>query len=188
MKVIQLRGTNGVGKTTAVREYMRNGQFWTESVEMGGSQYIYHFSGSVAIIGKYDGETATGGIDGYITNKDELKNLIVRILKRVKPQTLIFECVFYGVSYQFSYDIKTVVERMGYEYVALCLMPPFDVSLERIWGRNGSKDINVEARQSVYRQAIVSNSKLRAKGVNVKVIDTSKIPKEDMGKIIAEEI
>lgn len=187
MKVIQIRGVNGVGKTTAVREYIRKGLFCAESIEMGGKQYSYQYDGKIAIIGNYDGAEC-GGVDGLIKNKDELKNLIAKILRTIKPDALIFEGVMYGQTFQFSYEINRLAKALGYEYIALCFVPPFETSLLRIWERNGGKDINVEQRQATYRSAIKSNSLLRMRGVTTKDIDTSSIPKEDMYRIIEEAL
>lgn len=183
MKVIQLRGVNGVGKTTAVRQYIERGEFCVESIEMNGKQYFYHFDGKIAIIGRYD-LRQSGGIDGCITDKHELKNLITRMLRVIKPETLIFEGVMYGKTFQFSYDISLLAKALGYEYLAVCLVPSFDVSILRIWGRNGNKDVNVENLESMYRQAIKTNSMLRSSGVNTVEIDTGSVPKDEMYTIL----
>lgn len=187
MKIIQIRGINGSGKSTVAREYIENGHFVVREQSLAGSQYSYCYDGETAIIGRYDVREC-GGVDGEIRDGDELKNLIVRIAKEVKPETLVFEGIMYGKSFQFSYDIHKWAKAMGHKYIALCLMPSFDEAMLRVWNRNGGKPVNVEALENGYRACIKSNSKLRAMGVDVRIVDTGNIPKGEMWRVIEEVI
>ena len=70
MKVIQLRGTNATGKTTAIRQFIEKGEFEIGTINVQGLTIEFHEEKKrgIIILGRYDLST-TGGIDGRITNK-----------------------------------------------------------------------------------------------------------------------
>lgn len=187
MKIIQLRGVNGVGKTTIVRDFIEKGNFSVGEQQIGAKQYSYCFDGKIAIIGRYDARE-TGGVDGMISDKAVLKEVIAQMARALSPDYLIFEGVMYGITFQFSYDISLWAKAKGYEYEAICLMPCFDVAMLRVWERNGGKAVNVERLEDKYMRAANANKKLKAKGVNCRVVDTGGVERKDMYKILEASV
>lgn len=188
-KVIQLRGTNAVGKTTAVRQLTESGGFEVRLFRHGKMDVEYHMndSRSICVLGRYDTRVC-GGFDGVITDKRLLMDVIIKMLKELKPQYYVLEGVLYGVTFQFGFNLKKVCDMLGYHYKGLCLFPPLEVSLMRLYGRNGGKEIDVKSFQNKHLSAVKAYEKLRLNGVDVKIINTAEIPLEHMSKIIEDEL
>ena len=189
MKVIQLRGTNATGKTTTIRQFIEHGNFTVQSIAIGRRAIEYHWDEErkIVIVGRYD-RAVTGGIDGYITNKDLLNNVIIRMIKAIKPETLLFEGVVYGVTFKFAYELARILKSLGYEYIGLCFLPPLNVVFDRLAERNGGKEVDYMSVQSKWFSASSAYEKLYKNGINVKAIDTAKIPKDKMWRLIEDLI
>lgn len=188
-RVIQLRGTNATGKTTAIRQFINRGTFSVKEIPVAGRQIEYHWDAGrrIAILGRYD-QCMSGGIDGYITSKELLGSAILRIVKCIQPNALLFEGIVYGVTFQFAYDLNKALKRADADYVGICFIPPLDVALERLKDRNGGKPVDVGSVQNKWFTASRAYIKLKEAGVNVKVVDTSRIQKQEMWKIIEKEL
>lgn len=189
MKVIQLRGTNATGKTTAIRQFIEHGQFTIQSIEVEKAPIEYHWEERrrIAILGRYD-TRVTGGIDGRITDKNLLKFAIIKMIKTVRPDVLLFEGIVYGVTYKFAYELARILRGLGADYTGICFMPPLEVVFMRLEQRNGGKVVNYMSVQNKWFTAQSAYKRLKQSGVNVKAIDTTKVPKADMYKIIEEEL
>lgn len=183
MKIIQIRGNNGTGKTTIVREFIKKNEYEIVSVLVGRRKIECHKMGGIVVIGRYD-KNVCGGCDASIKTGDELKETIAKIVKQFRPDVLIFEGVMYGKSVGFTNDIFKYSRAIGAEFLAICLEPSFEKSLERIYKRNGGKEINLKSLESGWKGSLRSNEKLRAIGVPTKTFDTGSMSIEEMGKII----
>lgn len=186
MKLIQLCGTNGVGKTTSVLQFCEHRGMTAQVLEIDKRQYDYHTDGKAVVLGRY-GLTKCGGIDGKITDKRVLKYVIIQFLRRLKPEVLVFEALVYGNTFTFRWEMAQLAKTLGYEYTAVCIVPPLDVAIDRTYERNGN-DVNVEQIAQKYFQALKSSAKLKQAGVNVRVIDTSKVQKEEMYRNVEDAI
>lgn len=187
MKVIQLRGTNAVGKTTAIRQFVNRGNFCVKSFVMNGIEVEYHKDDErgIVVLGRYD-QNVTGGIDGRITNKNVLRDAILKALSVEKPNVLLFEGIVYGVTFKFAYELFKVLKLRGCDYLGVCLEPPLDVSFERLSERNGGKPIDAMSVQQKWFTAQRAYEMLKEAGVPVVFVDSSKIPKDKMYKIIED--
>lgn len=185
MKIIQIRGSNGAGKTTIVREYIERNGFEPISVKVGGSEIECSKVGSTIIIGRYD-RNECGGCDACVKSGDELKNTIAKIARELRPEAIVFEGFIYSVSFDFTYQIYKHAKRIGAEFVAICLEPPFETTLERIYSRNGGKEINIEGRERNYLRGIISNDKLAKAKVDLLRVDTSKIERGKMWSLLED--
>lgn len=189
MKVIQLRGTNATGKTTTIRQFIERGNFTVETIRVGIRDIEYHWDSAkkIAIVGRYD-KRMSGGVDGYIAEKKLLQNVILRMVTRIRPEVLLFEGIVYGVTFQFAYELSSLLKKLKCEYIGLCFLPPLDVVFDRLAERNGGKPVDYMSVQNKWFTARRSYEMLRKAGVEVREIDTSKIPKDKMWKIIQEEL
>lgn len=189
MKVIQLRGTNATGKTTTIRQFIERGAFEVKTIEIAKRQIEYHWDDErkIAILGRYD-QRMSGGVDGYITDKNLLRDVIIRMLKQIKPEVLLFEGIVYGVTFQFAYELARVLKSLKVEYLGICMIPPLDVVFDRLAVRNGDKPVDYMSVQNKWFTASRAYEKLLKNGVPVKAIDTSKVPKAQMYRIIEDEI
>lgn len=184
-KVIQVRGTNGTGKTTAVRSLIERGDFKVYFVTVRGKEYPYTYDGKIVIGGRYDTREC-GGLDGVIKDREVLKDYIVKLLKMLQPDALILDAVMYGTTFKFAYELNIACKSLGYTYIGITCAPPLDVSLQRVYMRNGGKEVNVESLQKRHFSSVKAYKRLKAVGMDVRLIDTSKIPKEQMYRIIED--
>lgn len=187
MKIIQIRGTNGSGKTTVIREYLNRHENDVTSVKVGARKIELHKTENAIVIGRYD-RNACGGCDAIIKSGSELKETIAKIARNLRPDVLIFEGVMYGKTYSFTAEIYAFAKAIKAGFVAICLEPPFETTLERIYERNGGKDVNVDGLIKNWRNSTMSNAKLRAMNVPTKTYDTSEMTPEEMGDILEREI
>lgn len=157
------------------------------SVSVGPRKIECHKINDIIIIGRYD-KAACGGCDAAIKTGEELKNTIAKIVRTLKPSIIIFEGVMYGKSYGFTYEIYKYAQAIKADFVAICLEPSFDVSLERIYSRNGGKEVNVKSLESGWRGSIKSNKKLEFANVPIISCDTGKLTKEEMGKLLEDTV
>lgn len=189
MKVIQLRGTNGSGKTTAVRQFISRGNFVEESVKIRGTRVVYNIDHdrNIIVLGRYRDGIATGGVDGLITNKEALADSVLFLCRELKPKFLIFEGIVYGVTFRFANELYRALRARKIEYIAVCLVPPLDISFERLAERNNNKAVDYMSVQQKYFTSLRAVEMMQSAGVPCKVIDTSTIAYADMWKCIGDE-
>lgn len=178
----------GTGKTTAARTYIqKKGGFKVEFMTVFGKEYPYTYNAkeNIVVCGRYD-RNVCGGIDGIIRDSKVVKQYVMQLLK-IKPDIIVFEGVMYGLTFKFSNELAMICRLNGYEYKAIVLAPEFNVLLERIYERNGGKPIKVESLNKNYMNSLKSSRKLKESGVYVKFIDTAKVSKQNMWRLIEDE-
>lgn len=185
MLIIQVRGSNGVGKTTVVRGFLEEQPCTVadEVIHVNGRAIECHTAGDIFVIGRYNKNTC-GGCDSAIKNAEELKNVLAYVARKIRPKVLIFEGVMYGKTVRLGLELFNFSKAIGAQFVAVCLEPAFDKALERIYTRNGGKDVNLKTLMSTWRSALKSNAALRAAGVSTMTFDTGNMTEEETRHII----
>lgn len=181
---IQLRGCMASGKSSTAKQFLERSNFVTEYVEIFGKKLPYNIDKAKNIIltGKY-GSRQCGGIDGIVTNTNVCYEYLVKLMK-MNPNTIIFEGVMYGLTFKFAKKLNDICKALGYHYIGVLLIAPFDVLMDRLYARNNNKKIKVVERNRDYTMVINTNKKLEQGGVDVRVVDTSKIQKDRLYTII----
>lgn len=187
MRIIQIRGNNGTGKTTLVRRFISGKKYRIITFYVLGRQIECTKIDDIIILGRYD-QNECGGCDSAVKNAEELKILLGKVTNKEKPKTIIFEGVMYGKTFSLSYEIHKYCKAIGADYIALCLIADFETTLERIYRRNGGKKVNVENLHSSWKSSIRSNNKLKQAGVNVIKINTCTATKEEIDRRFQEII
>lgn len=185
MKLIQIRGCNASGKTTTVRQFIEKNNFRSEEIFIKGIRtYItINQDNSIVILGRYDKKT--GGCDLF-ENKEHVFNTIIWLIVNIRPKTIIFEGLIYGLTYKFASELSDYVKNYNYKYVGICLYVNPDIAIERLYKRNGGKKINEQYVFSKTKSAISAYKKLALNGYNVKMLDTSNIKENEMFKILED--
>lgn len=188
-KIVHLRGTNGVGKTTAVSQFIARGDFEKRSENILKKTIEYHEDErrGIIVLGRY-GENTCGGIDGRITNRDILLNVIAYFVKRKMPKVLVFEGVLYGVTYKFGKELYDFARQSGYQYIGICLTMPLEEAIDRVIRRSGNTNIDVLSIQNKYFTSLSAYKKLLQDGACVELVDTSKVPYDRMYELIEERL
>ena len=187
-KIIQLRGANGCGKTTAISQFIEHYGLGIDHIVVGNREYELYTNGAYCVIARRRKDGSFTGLDGIVENREVLVNLVVAILREKRPDVLVFEGLIYGLSYLLAQRLSDIGQKMGYEYKAICLYCPLPDMLQRIYGRNGGKKINEDAMLSKYNQNVSAFQKIKAAGIYAKLIDTTKVRKTMMYTLIEDEL
>jgi hypothetical protein len=180
----------GSGKTTTVRQYLqRTGGFSLHQITVNGKSYPFHYNKAkkILITGVY-GRRVCDGCDGLITNKEVMMSYLIKLLDTVKPDIVIFEAVMYGITSTFTLRLEDLLKERGYHYRGIALIPPVEFCLSNVMTRNGGKSINVKMFRSKWLQAKRSAENLKENGLDIDIIDTSKIRMDQMNTLIEREL
>ena len=185
MKLIQIRGCNAAGKTTTVRQFIEKNNFRSEEILIKGIRtYItINKDNSIVILGRYDKKT--GGCDLF-KNKEHVLHTIIWLIVNIRPKTIIFEGLIYGLSYKFASELSDYVRNYNYEYIGICLYIRPDIAIDRLYNRNGGKKINEQYIFNKTKAAMSAFKKLKCNGYKVKLVDTSDISQGNMFKILED--
>ena len=187
MKIIQIRGSNGSGKTTTVKQFVERNNLHIEEIFIKGKKTFITTNDkhSIVVLGRYDKNI--GGCDLF-DNKEHVFNTILYVVTTFRPEIIIFEGLIYSFTYKFASNLSDYMKNYKYSYQGICLYIPIEVALERIYIRNGGKPIKEDYIITKTKTLISSYRKLLSNGYNVKMVDTSKIEKENMYKILENEL
>lgn len=187
MKIIQIRGSNGAGKTTIVRQFVQRNNLEIKKVNIKGKETCIstNKNGSIVVLGRYDKKT--GGCDLY-DNTEHVLNTIMWTMINLKPKIIVFEGMIYSLSYKFASKVSDFVKKYNYQYIAISLYTNPDVVFERIYKRNGGKPIKENLILDKIKSVKTSHNKLVSNGYNSKLIDTTNINENEMYKVIEGEL
>lgn len=185
MKIIQIRGSNGAGKTTIVKQFCERNNLEIKSINIKGRETFISTNdkGNIVVLGRYDKKT--GGCDLY-ANTDHVLSTIMWVIINLKPQIIVFEGMIYSLSFKFASKVSDLVKRYNYKYQAISLYTDPEVVLGRIYKRNGGKAINEKLILDKIKSVSSSHNKLILNGYSSKMVDTTKIKKENMYRVIED--
>ena len=186
-KIIQLRGSNAVGKTTAVKEFVKAHKMIITTVDINGTTtHITHdIKKEIIVLGRYD--VLNGGCDRF-KNKRHVIETIVFLIKEYKPKVIIFEGFIYGKTFKMACDIEKLSKIYGYQYIPITLYRSPQKALELLYSRNGKEKINEKTFYECYKSNLSSFKKIKAVGISIKLYNTDNIQKNHMKEIIEENI
>lgn len=171
MKVIQICGTNGTGKTTLVKGLLASGNFLRMALPIDGEVKEWWFDGEVAVIGKYASNNCCG-VDASNYSGDLLIKVVDNIIASYVPKAVVFEDMRFGCSYSFKQKAKQCTEKRGGEYIAFVLMAELNKISTRVIGRSGNPNVNFDRMRQKQRQCINSARKIGNDGSKVYFINT----------------
>lgn len=163
--IVNIRGTSGSGKTTAVRYVMKKlgvvsnivsskskapGASTRYRLQYGKRVVGYRLSGGVLVVGRY--ETACGGCDGIKTQEE--------IVERVKKfaymgEVVLFEGLTLGTIYTRYYELSALLKKSGHRFIWAFLDTPIDVCIKRVLKRRrlagNTKPFNTKHTEAKFR-------------------------------------
>lgn len=173
MKIIQICGTNGVGKTTLVKGLLTSGNFLKLNQEVSGVTREWWFDGNVAVIGKYNDRNCCG-VDAGNYSGDALIATIRAIILRNKPNVVLFEDVRFGGAFTFKQKLKQTADDLGCDYYIMALIASLECSCDRVLNRSGNIDADYDAMRGKARGVIKSTKKAAELGAKIVFCDTEK--------------
>lgn len=146
--ILNLRGTNGSGKTSAVKWVMSRTDpaYVTPILEPGvrrGKRRIlpnriigYELAGRVRVVGAY--ETATGGCDGF-SEQQYYQDLVTDWADQ--GFDVIFEGVLASTVWGRWAQFDNQLTAAGHTYVWVFMNTPLEQCVQNVYKRNGGKPI-----------------------------------------------
>lgn len=189
-KILNIRGGDGSGKTTAVWEYLKNHSFDYRSIVVGKrykSELTVVDGGRVIICGAYDG-TRGSGVDKYKGGK-QLVPTIAKVIRTYYPDTVIYEGYVFSTVAGVNKKIAQMARDYGYQWVGIYLsltLKEQESNLEERYNRTDYLDITkVEQQNEVIRRA---TRRMLQSGEAIRKVNISGYPKPKMAQIIEKEI
>lgn len=187
MKIIQICGTNGTGKTTLVKGLLRGGAFRQICLRIEGKQKELWYDGHVAIIGRYT-ENKCCGVDTESYTSKQLLKAVDAVLGLYRPLVLLFEDMRFGCLYSFKSRLKEVAEKHKYEYTVVALLASLETISNRVIDRSGNIYVDFDRMMSKQRQCITSAHKIKADGARVVMLDTDMLDESALLSVIKQII
>lgn len=187
MKVIQIRGVNASGKTTAVRLFIEKNKMKPKIINVGGkpTPIVVNDDESIVVIGPYSEKT--GGCDRF-SSKKYINETILTVIKAMNPETIIWECFIHSTTFNMGREQAEMLKNYGYEYKTILLDIDPKTALKRLYLRNGGSKINEENLYNKVQMCQRALKKFEASGIETKTVDTTRMARQDMWKIIDEAI
>lgn len=171
--IIQIRGTSGSGKTTAMRSFMGPLESWNPRYVIEGRRKpSYYVCNGAAVLGHYD--SPCGGCDTF-KGYDQLQ-LVVREAAVLSPK-IVMEGLM------LSDDVRQT-DRIHKEVgavVVFYLTTPLDVCIARVKGRRAEKGkddvFNEEKLRNRAAQIERTRPRLEELGITCRRCSVSQVPR-----------
>jgi hypothetical protein len=164
--VVNIRGTNGSGKSHLIRGWMKQGAvphprranlIGTDTLISVPKYYVLQDGGIV--VGPYTADC--GGCD-RLENTEEVRKAILAALQ-LKPRYVIFEGVIISTVYESWYQFSRKVGGMHWVY----LDTPEKICLQRVAKRNDGTEFNQQLIRDKIRNIEATRRKAIAAGEHV---------------------
>lgn len=145
MNVINIRGTTGSGKTTTMREFIKQHDF-SQALTLSKG-VVGHYSRDYAVIGPYKEGSNFGGVDA-IAKIEYVAPAIFKALQQ-RP-TVLFEGLLISHSYdrwlEFSKELMVIQKTLGEEINGMIwafIVPKFSENVRRLRKRNNIQGVSL---------------------------------------------
>lgn len=180
--LVNLRGCNGSGKSTIPISMMDDPEMYVVEKpyksKLKKILTVFPNYGWVAL-GDYNNQT--GGLDKF-PNKAFTEKVLYYALKKFPEYNILMEGILAATTYSTYADLfREVQESYKIQPVVYYLMPPFEICIERIKGRNGGKEFKENLVWNKYRMMGRGIEKFKNAGeFPVVVVDNSSFKKSDV--------
>lgn len=182
--VINIRGINASGKSTAVREYCRENGLKPVTISFRGYDYKAMTDGKRYVLGWYKPYSNSEGLDNLDADKEEFKLFMHWFLRKYSPEVVVYEKQIWSTTYKLTAQLRKIAVEKGYGFVALVMMIGYNEALNRLFDRNGGNIGNLENYDGRYKSVYRTRETLLKAGVTVYDANMEKIDKARMGDVI----
>lgn len=173
LKLINIRGCNGAGKSSVPLQLLANDRRAFIFTLNGKDKATCFPSFGFVAMGRY--RTKTGGLDGYSGNA-ETREVLEALWKT--PFDIIMEGVISSTIFSTYAELFKELEQRknpARKIGIMNLVPPLEVCLERVQSRNGGKEVDTKAITSKWNTVSRNAEKFKLEGLNSWVADNSGI-------------
>lgn len=186
-RIVQVRGTTGSGKTTAVRTAIAlAGGGDTRPMRGNGTNQHVTVTPEFTVLGDYNNPSACVGCDRFDNREDLLH--VLRNTVASGAERILFEGMIYSHTYKLATDINRIAMQNGYEYSCVFLNVDFETALTRIFERNGGKPIKYDKLAEKILRFAVAREKIRASGIRCVDVAADTLDADEVGSIVYQEI
>ena len=179
--ILNIRGCNASGKTTAVREYIKTFKD-SQIININGHVFT-RCSDTIFALGRYDKKN--GGCDGY-KGGNYVIEAISTIIEKERPKLIIYEGMLYSKTFKFAYSVDLLFKERGYRYKGVYLYRPFPDIIKLLEARNNGANYDISHILNTHKANETSYKKLKDAGIDITKVDAGKIPLEEMKNIIKQ--
>lgn len=183
-RIVQVRGTTGSGKTTAMRRAIELAGSGVTRLTHGGRQVTV--TPKFTVLGDYNNRANCVGADRFRSRSELMGVLRETVTSGV--ERIAFESMIYSTTYKFAHDASVFASKCGYEFVCVFLDIDYDTALERVLGRNGGKPINYDKLAERILRCKTAYEKMKASGVRCLDVDSATMTPDEVGLIVYREI
>lgn len=187
--IINLRGTNGSGKSTIAKAILERPDSYMSPVVLGayetpkgktrvvdGYKSVLNFGEHlIIVVGPY--RTNCGGCDAIKT-----QDLVCDAVRRAVSigQNVLFEGVIVSTLYDRYRKLSQELRALGHGYIWAYLDTPLELCLQRIQLRNGGKPIKTSLVENKVKAIRSTRHKAESAGEDVRTIHHDKAVEEVM--------
>ena len=182
--IINVRGSNASGKTTAVREFIKSYGDDT-AIEQVAGNIVTRCGSDAYILGRYDKKN--GGCDGY-SGREQVLAAIKAVIKEKRPRVIVYEGMIYSKTVKMARDIAQMFAGQGYRYKGIYLRCRFAEVIRRLEARNEGKAYDILSVKKTYDACYSTYKSIKAEGIDITRIDTDTMGLDEMRRIIPDAI
>lgn len=186
--VINVRGINASGKSTAVREFCRTFDLKPEQIQFQGNKYRVMTDGKKYVIGWYKPYSDSEGCDSLDVDKEAFKRFLQHLIGGVRPELIVYEKQIWSTTYKLTGEIIDLSKAYGYNFLVVQMMIGYEDSLNRLFFRNGGKNVNLENFDTRFTGVQRSLKQLEKRNIFILYSDPLKIPIERMKEVLLSGI
>lgn len=177
--VINIRGTNGSGKSTVPRQMFDTDE--DKYVETFGKDYKFTVFPKYKFIALGAYHNKTGGLDGIRSTEFAIKALkeAQKLAKENGYHILLEGVIASSVKVAYTQAFKEA-EEDGFKPIVLIYTTPPEVCIPRVYERNGGKPIKESNVVGKYKHVMGQGEYFTEQGITVKKVNTTNTPKELM--------
>lgn len=181
--VINVRGINASGKSTAVREWCIAHSLKPVAIRFQGQEYRVMTNGREYALGWYKPYSESEGLDSMKSDKDEFKLFLHWFLRKYRPDVVVYEKQIWATTFKLTNEISCICRKYGYKFAAVLMQIGYEDALNRLYNRNGGKDTDFNNFDGRYKAVYTSARTIAEHGIPLFYVDSMKVRAEDMKEI-----
>lgn len=182
--VVNVRGINASGKSTAVREYCRVNGLKPKKIIRNGVTFKVMVGEEICVVGWYKPYSNSEGCDTLRADKEEFKDFIEYLLKKTDVKVIVYEKQIWSTTYKLTKEIHDICVKEGCIFVAVHMGIAYSSALNRLFERNGGKFGNLSNFDSRFYSVQNSRKNLIINKIPVIDVNIDAVPKEKMYMVI----
>lgn len=186
--VINIRGINASGKSTAVREYCRGNGLKPVTISFRGHNYRAMTDGRKYVLGWYKPYSNSEGLDRLDADKEEFKLFFHWFLRKYSPEVVVYEKQIWSTTYKLTSEIVKICKKYGYKFAVVLMQIKYEDALNRMYERNGGKDKNFENFNNRFLSVYRSTNSLSELDISYFRVNVMKIEIDRMKTILEQAV